>query len=191
MGWIGFMEITKKLYVKNRHAWRKWLKENHDKKNEIWLIYYKKNSGKPRIPYNDAVEEALCFGWIDGIEKGIDHERFAQRFTPRRPRSNLSATNVERIRRLILQKKMTKFGLRAISHAFDQKPKPFIIPAYLLKEFKRNKKIWSNFQRFPESYKRIRVGWIDASRKRPDIYKKRLEYFLKKTEKNEKFGMVQ
>ena len=113
------MELGKTLYVHGRKAWRAWLSKNHKKEKEIWLIYCRKSSGKPRIPYNDAVEEALCFGWIDSIVKKIDDERFAQRFTPRGPRSRLSQANRERIREMISEGKMTKEGLAAVSHAFD------------------------------------------------------------------------
>ena len=79
---ICFMEISESLYIINRTNWRVWLKKNHNKKNEIWLIFYKKHTGKPRLPYEDAVEEALCFGWIDSTVKRIDENKYAQRFTP-------------------------------------------------------------------------------------------------------------
>lgn len=105
------MKIGMMLHVANREKWRKWLEKFHDKEKEIWLIFYRKSSGKSSISYNDAVEEALCFGWIDSIEKGIDHERFAQRFTPRKPKSKWSESNKERIERLIKDGKMTKAGL--------------------------------------------------------------------------------
>ncbi|VVB83023.1 Uncharacterised protein [uncultured archaeon] len=112
------MEIGKTLYVANRKEWRDWLKKNHDKEKEIWLIYYKKISKKPRIPYDDAVEEALCFGWIDSILKSIDEEKYAQRFTPRRLKSNLSELNRKRIVNLIANKKMTSHGLKAVEKTF-------------------------------------------------------------------------
>lgn len=107
------MDIGKTLYVTNRVEWRKWLAKNHNNEHEIWLIYYRKDTGKPRIDYNDAVEEALCFGWIDSIEKRIDEEKFAQRFTPRRPNSNWSESNRKRMGKLIKQGKVTPFGLSA------------------------------------------------------------------------------
>ena len=78
------MDIGKTLYVTDRKQWRSWLAKNHTKAKEIWLIYYRKSSGKKRIPYNDAVEEALCYGWIDSIMKSIDEKSFAQRFSPRK-----------------------------------------------------------------------------------------------------------
>ena len=100
------MNLGKTLYITNRKDWHSWLQKNHNKEKEIWLIYYRKSSNKPRILYNSAVEEALCYGWIDSIIKNIDKEKFAQRFSPRKPKSILSEMNAERIRRLIKQKKM-------------------------------------------------------------------------------------
>ena len=97
------MEITDTLRVDHRAAWRAWLKKNYKTKKEIWLIYYRKSSGKPRIPYNDAVEEALCFGWIDSNVKTLDEERFAQRFSPRKPKAAYSPANRERLRKLIAE----------------------------------------------------------------------------------------
>src|SRR2546428_11386211 len=108
------MEITNLLEVKNRKEWRSWLSKNHKSEKEIWLVYYKKKSGKSRIPYNAAVEEALCYGWIDSTVKSIDENSYAQRFSPRKKESNLSEMNKERIRRLIEKGKMTKAGLDSI-----------------------------------------------------------------------------
>src|SRR5688572_2952338 len=99
------MEITKTLYVTQAKDWRKWLKKHYKTEKEIWLVYYKKETGKPRIEYNDAVEQALCFGWIDSIIKKIDDERTAQRFSPRKPKSSYSQANIERLRYLVSKKK--------------------------------------------------------------------------------------
>ncbi len=187
------MELGKTLYATNKKQWRSWLAKYHNKEKEIWLIYYKKSSGKKRIPYNDAVEEALCYGWIDSTVKSIDEKSFAQRFTPRRPNSVLSQTNKERIHRLIEEKKMTAKGLNAVQHAFDSSSKDSkcVIKIDILKSLKQDKKTWENFQKFPESYKRIRIGWIEGARTRPEFFKRRLTYFLKMTAKNKKYGMVQ
>jgi uncharacterized protein YdeI (YjbR/CyaY-like superfamily) len=187
------MDLGKTLYVVDRKKWRSWLAKNHNKEKEIWLIYYRKSSGKKRIPYSDAVEEALCYGWIDSIMKGIDEEKFAQRFSPRRPNSVLSQMNNERIQRLIKQKKMTVKGLTAVKHVFDDslKKSKYIIKADILNSLKEDKKIWENFQKFPEFYKRIRIEWIEGARTRPEIFKKRLRYFLKMTAKNKRYGMIQ
>ena len=104
------MEIGEKLYVITSDEFRKWLIQNHMTKKEIWLIQYKKATKKPSINYVEAVEEAICFGWIDGLEKGMDAERYALRFSPRRPKSNWTNTNKERARKMIAQGRMTKAG---------------------------------------------------------------------------------
>ena len=194
------MEITKTLNVKNRAQWRKWLEKNHRSAYEIWLIYYRKQSGKPRIPYNDAVEEALCFGWIDSIIKILDNERTVQRFSLRRKNSMLSELNKERVRRLIQQGKMTSFGLESIRHHMEDeingkdnnlKLKNFELPDDILNELKADIIVWQNFEKFPGHYKTIRIAWIDGARKRPEEFRKRLRYFIKMTLKNKKFGMMQ
>ncbi|MBI4428790.1 MAG: YdeI/OmpD-associated family protein [Ignavibacteriales bacterium] len=189
------MNIGKTLYVTNRRDWRSWLKKNHAAKKDIWLVYYRKESGQPRIPYNDAVEEALCFGWIDNILKKIDTYRFAQRFSARKPKSQLSAMNRERVKRLIKAKKMTPAGLEAIKHEFHpkhvEKDRKLVIPGSIQRELMKDPQTWANFKKFPESYKRIRIWWIAAAKKRPEVYQQRLRYFLKMTAQNKRFGMVQ
>ncbi len=191
---IHSMNITKTYYAKNRKEWRSWLRRNHQSEKEIWLLYYRKDSGKPRIPYNDAVEEALCFGWIDSTQKKLDDERLAQRYTPRKPKSVLSQLNRERVRKLIAQKKMTKVGLAAIAHAFDpakDNAAEFVIPADILKPLKANKQAWTNFQKFPDSYKRVRIAFIDSRRRHgKDMFLKSLRHFIDMTAKNKRFGFV-
>jgi uncharacterized protein YdeI (YjbR/CyaY-like superfamily) len=187
------MEITKTLYLTNRKDWRKWLAKNHKTEKDIWLIYYRKETGKPRISYDDAVLEALCYGWIDSIVKKIDKESFAQRFSPRRSNSILSQLNKERIRELIKEKKMTKYGLEAIKHVFDPKtdnPNDFAIPPRIMKALKANKDAWKYFQKMPPSYQRIRIAYIDNYSKYEDIYKKKLDYFIKMTAQNKQIGFV-
>jgi uncharacterized protein YdeI (YjbR/CyaY-like superfamily) len=104
------MEIGETLYVTDRDSFRKWLIENHQRKKEIWLVQYKKAAKKPSIKYVEAVEEALCFGWIDNIEKSIDAERYALRFSPRRQKSNWTNTNKDRARKMIAEGRMTPAG---------------------------------------------------------------------------------
>jgi uncharacterized protein YdeI (YjbR/CyaY-like superfamily) len=108
------MDIGESLYVTTRREFRRWLQSHHADRSEIWLVRFKKATGKPSLDYVEAVEEAICFGWIDNIEKSIDTERYALRFSPRRPKSNWTPTNLERARRMIEAKKMTKAGLRAM-----------------------------------------------------------------------------
>lgn len=186
------MEIGKTLYVTNRSEWRSWLKKNYNKEKEIWLIYYRKKSGKKRIPYNDCVEEALCLGWIDGILKGIDEEKYAQRFSPRRKNSILSELNKERILMMVEQKKMTSFGLEIVKKQLKDylEKKEIKIEKEIMKELKKDKKTWENFQKFPERYKKIRIAWIESARSRPEMFERRLRYFIKMTEQNKKYGQV-
>ncbi len=179
----------KTLYVSTREAWREWLAEHHDKEDEIWLVYYRKHTGKPRISYNDAVEEALCFGWIDSIQRGIDEERFAQRFSPRRKGSAWSETNKERLRRLIEAGEMTPAGLAAAGEALEDDT--FVIAVDILEALKKDKEVWKNFQGFPESYKRIRIGFIEGARNRPEEFHRRLDHFLQMTQQNKRFGYVE
>src|SRR6516165_3555456 len=108
------MQIGETLLVTTRQQWREWLARHHHDHKEIWLIYYKKTSGKIGITYEEAVEEALCFGWIDGAIKGIDQETFAGRFTPRRPKSPWSDSNRKRVAKLLLEGRMTEAGLAVL-----------------------------------------------------------------------------
>ncbi len=112
------MEIGETLYVTTREELRKWLIKNHKSKKEIWLIQYKKATKKPSINYVEAVEEAICFGWIDGLEKGVDAERYALRFSPRRPKSNWTETNKERARKMIAEGKMVEAGRATLPEDF-------------------------------------------------------------------------
>jgi uncharacterized protein YdeI (YjbR/CyaY-like superfamily) len=188
------MKLGKTICITERHVWRKWLKEHHETETEIWLIYYRKETGKPRISYNDAVEEALCFGWIDSIIKNIDNERFVQRFSIRKKTSQLSEMNKQRVLKLIFQKKMTKVGLDAIAHVFkpkEQKPTKLVIPPDILGPLKANKEAWENFQKMPESYKHIRIAFIESRHRHgEEIFQKSLKYFIKMTAKNKSFGFV-
>ena len=182
------MEVGETLYVTTRKAWRAWLQKNHAKQKQIWLVYTKKQSGKARIPYDVAVEEALCFGWIDGIMKKIDANFFVQRFSPRRSaKSQLSETNKERVRRMIRAGLMTPAGMEKIRGRMSEQfvPAPDIIAA-----LKRDPVAWKNFQRFPKWYQRVRLGWLDMSRGRQDIFESRLRYFLKMTTLNKRYGQV-
>lgn len=179
------MEITKTLHVTDRKEWRRWLRANYKKEKDIWLVYYKKVTGKPRIEYNDAVEEALCFGWIDSTVKSLDEERSAQRFSPRKAKTPYSPANKERLRKLLKQGKVIKEVRESLAGILEEE---FDIPKDILQEIKANEKAWKNFQKFSDAYKRIRIGFIDGARNRPEEFKKRLRYFIKMTEKNKMFG---
>jgi uncharacterized protein YdeI (YjbR/CyaY-like superfamily) len=181
------MEISQTLYVTNRRAWRSWLARNHVSAKEIWLVYPKKHARKPRIPYNSAVEEALCFGWIDSTIKRFDDDRIVQRFSPRRTRSGISEMNKERVRRLIAAGKMTRAGLAKIKTRLEE---PFRVAPDILRALKADASVWQHYQSFQESYQRIRIGWIEGARGRDEIFATRLAYFLRMTAQNKQFGMV-
>jgi uncharacterized protein YdeI (YjbR/CyaY-like superfamily) len=179
------MKVTKTLHVTDRKEWRKWLREHYKTEKDIWLIYYKKATGKPRIEYNDAVEEALCFGWIDSTLKSLDEERNAQRFSPRKPKSKYSPANKERLRKLLKQRKVIKEVRKTLGDIAAEKLE---VPQDILKAIRANQEAWRHFQTFSDSYKRIRIGFIEGARKRPEEFKKRLRYFIKMTEKNRQYG---
>lgn len=179
------VEITKTLYVTNPKDWREWLKAHYKTESEIWLVSYKKHTGKPRIIYNDAVEQALCFGWIDSIIKKLDEERTVQRFSPRKTKSGYSQPNIERLRHLVAEGKVIDEVLESLGNVLEQE---FIFPPDILNAIKADEQTWENYQSFSDAYKRIRVAFIEAARKRPEEFQKRLNYFIKMTRKNKLIG---
>lgn len=184
--------MTTSLYVTTRTQWRTWLEKNHETVNEIWLIFYKKDAGKPTIPYNDAVEEALCYGWIDSIIKRIDSEKYVRKFTPRKKKSKWSDLNKKRVKKMIQEGKMTEAGLAKIDEKvfIEEKvtPKEFIIPPGIEEALQTNEEAWKNFSALAPGYKRQYIGWIiDA--KREETQKRRLKELITVLEKNEKLGM--
>jgi len=180
------MKITKTLYAPTRKAWREWLKQHYRTEKEIWLVYYRKPSGKTRISYNDAVEEALCFGWIDSTVKTFDAERTAQKFSPRKPKSGYSQPNKERLQGLIARGKVMKDVLTTLE---DISAEQYQFPPDILYDaLQANEQAWQNFQRYSGSYQRIRVAFIDVARKRPAEFQTRLRHFIRMTEQNKQFG---
>jgi uncharacterized protein YdeI (YjbR/CyaY-like superfamily) len=182
------MEITETLHVTDRDGWRHWLEVHHATKKEIWLVSYTTASRKPRLPYLHAVEEALCFGWIDGIAKKLDANRSAQRFTPRKAKSHWTELNKERARRLIAQGRMTPAGFAVLP---DLSPESFRIADDILAALQADPRVWRNFEQFPDLYKRVRVGYIEEVRKQPAVFKTRLDNFISKTRENKMFGVLE
>ncbi len=182
------MDISDTLYVTERGEWRNWLELHHAVRKEIWLVTYSKKSGLPSLPYLHAVEEALCFGWIDGIAKKMDMERSAQRFTPRRPKSNWTELNKERARRLIASGRMTEAGFAALP---DLSPEAFRIEPDIIAALQADPQVWSHFCSFPDVYRRIRIGYIEEMRRQPLEFQKRLANFIAKTRHNKMFGVLE
>jgi uncharacterized protein YdeI (YjbR/CyaY-like superfamily) len=168
-------------YFETRNEWREWLAENFDTADEIWFIFPNKSSIKKTISYNDAVEEALCFGWIDSTVKSLNKDHKIQRFTPRRHKSPYSQANKERLKWL-LENEMIHPKLE--NETRNILSEPFIFPPDIINKIKEDKIVWKNYQGFSDSYKRIRIAYINGARKRPGEFEKRLNNFISKTKEN-------
>jgi uncharacterized protein YdeI (YjbR/CyaY-like superfamily) len=179
------MDKYKTLYVTNRNQWRKWLSNNFENEKEIWLILPKKSSGIQRITYNDTVEEALCFGWIDSTVRTLDEKNTIQRFTPRNPRSTYSQSNKERIKWLHSKNLLHPSVKETVKYILSEE---FVYPKDIIKAIKKDKIAWINFNKYSPSYKRIRVAYIDGARNRPKEFNKRLFNFIEKTKNNKIIG---
>lgn len=182
----------KLLYVPHREDWRAWLEKHHATETEVWLVFYKKHTGKPRVPYDEAVEEALCFGWIDSIARKLDEDRFAQKFTPRKDRSNWSALNLQRVERLIASGRMTPAGLAKLDPAPQAPPKRFEsgdeTPSFIAEALRANPAASESFQRLAPSYRRNYIRWITEAKKE-ETRQRRLQEVLQKLDRNEKLGL--
>ena len=168
-------------YFENREDWRKWLTDNFEMADEIWFVFPQKSSGKKSILYNDAVEEALCFDWIDSRIKSLDKEHKIQRFTPRNPKSTYSQANKERLKWLLENKMIHPKIEDRIQKVLSE---VFIFPNGIIEKLKEDKRLWENYQHFSDAYKRIRIAYIEAARKRPEEFEKRLKHFISKTKEN-------
>lgn len=173
-------EIETKYFI-NRQDWRKWLENNFETRDDIWLEYPKKETGKKRILYNDAVEEALCFGWIDTTVKSLNKETTIQRFCKRRNGSSYSQANKERLKWLLENGLIHKSVFEDIEKVTKEK---FVFSRDIVEKLKMDKKTWENFQKMSEPYKRIRIAYIESARKRPEEFEKRLNNFIDKTKEN-------
>lgn len=186
------MEQVKKeneFYPKSRSEWRKWLEKNHGKQPYVWLIMYKKDSGKPSVYYEEAVEEALCFGWIDSKPNKRDAESRFQFFSPRKPKSGWSAINKERIKRLVAEGKMTAAGLAKIELAKQNGSWTILdsiealeMPAVLKKALSKNKTALKNFEAFPPSAKKALYQWVQFAKTDATRDKRVLEIVSKAAE---------
>jgi uncharacterized protein YdeI (YjbR/CyaY-like superfamily) len=179
------------VFAKDRAEWRRWLAKNFQRSEEVWLAFYKKASGKQTVSYQEAVEEALCFGWVDGKKKGLDEECFAFRFTPRKAKSAWSKSNIERVGRLIAEGKMTPAGLKAYRSEGrrDVAPLPVAFPKALEEKFRKQRAAWTNYEKFPPGYRRATTGWV-ASAKKEETRFKRLEKLIEFSARNERIEFM-
>ncbi len=183
------MKISRTLHVETRSEWRAWLAEHHARATEIWLVYNKKRSGRPRVAYDEAVEEALCFGWIDGLTKPIDADRYAQRFTPRRENSRWSELNRRRFARLVKEGRMTAAGrAREPSKPSPVERPPSRTPSYIVAALRRHPEAHRFFRELAPSYRRLYVRWIDSA-KREETRQRRLAEAIERLARNQKPGL--
>jgi uncharacterized protein YdeI (YjbR/CyaY-like superfamily) len=189
-------ERMNQLFCKTIADWRKWLKQNHRKVGEIWLVFYKKGAGEQTLDYGSALDEALCYGWIDSIIKKIDDTKYARKFTPRNQISKWSEINKKRVGRLTKDGRMNEPGLAVVKAAkangcwdkSDRPPTVTKVPAELLAALKKNKKAGEIFNKLAPSHQRQYIMWI-AMAKRQETKEKRAREAIALLEKGQKLGL--
>jgi uncharacterized protein YdeI (YjbR/CyaY-like superfamily) len=187
---------VKVKYFKSASEFRRWLEVNHARVSELWAGFFKKDSGKSGVTYAEAVDEALCFGWIDGLKKRVDELSYTHRFTPRKPKSNWSRTNVQHVERLEKAGRMTPAGLKAYAarepersgvYSFENVPRK--LAAADQKQFKADKVAWEYFQRQPPGYQRTAIWWV-VSAKKPETRARRLGQLIVESCNARRLGQV-
>jgi len=180
----------KPTFFATRRELRAWLDEHHDTDTELWVGLHKKGSGRPSITWSEVVDEALCFGWIDGIRRGIDDQSYMNRLTPRKPDSNWSEVNIRRVQELTRQRRMRAAGLKAFrerredktaTYSYEQRHQAKLDPAQE-RRFRSKKKAWEWFQTQPKGYRTTAVYWV-MSAKRPETRERRLDTLIEDSAK--------
>jgi uncharacterized protein YdeI (YjbR/CyaY-like superfamily) len=188
------MPDLKATFFASPAKFRQWLEKNHDKKDELVVGFYKKGSGKKSITYPEAVDEALCFGWIDGVRRSIDYESYCMRFTPRRARSIWSVVNTKRMKQLIDLGRVAEPGLRTFNsrdpertklYSFENRPRSFDPESE--KKFRANKKAWDFFQEQPPGYRKIAVFYVMEA-KREETRLRRLDQLISDSARHVRLG---
>jgi len=177
------MQVTTTFKPADRAAWRAWLERNHQAASEIWLLFDDRPD-VPSVSYLDAVEEAICFGWIDSTGKRVSSDELGLRFAPRRPKSNWTELNKERARRLIRLGLMTDAGRAALPDL----EKPIVVAGDIVVALQAEPGAWTNFEAFPDLYRRVRVGNIEEMRKNGSEFERRLNNLVQKSAANQMFG---
>ncbi|HSE41634.1 MAG TPA: YdeI/OmpD-associated family protein [Acidobacteriota bacterium] len=182
-------------FFKTQTNFRKWLEKNHDKAQELWVGYYKKATGKQTITYHESLDEALCFGWIDGVRKKVDEESYAQRFSPRKPKSSWSKVNLARFGKLKEAGLVAPPGFKCFEDRDQKKSgysiqeRPENLDARYEKRFKANKKAWEFFQSQAPGYRRNAVFWV-TSAKQEETRERRFAQLIEVCDKGIKFGVL-
>ena len=186
----------KPRFFKSQSEFRRWLEKNHAKEAELIVGFYKKDSGKPSITYPEALDEALCFGWIDGVRRSLGDEGYTIRFTPRKPKSIWSNVNVRHVERLKKEGRMAPSGLKAYElkdpkrtgiYSFENRPRE-LAPAYE-KKFRANKKAWEFFEKQPAGYKRLMIYRVMEA-KQEETKERRLAQLIEVSARSERLGMM-
>lgn len=185
--------MMKPTFFPTPAAFRAWLKKHHKTADELWVGYYRKDCGKPTITWQESVDEALCFGWIDGIRKKISDDAYSNRFTPRRAGSNWSAINIAKVAALTKQKRMQAAGLAAFAKRTEAKSRIYtyervsmeLAPA-LAKKFRANKKAWAFFEAQPPYYRKLMTGWVNGA-KQEATRLRRLDKLIASSESGKRF----
>lgn len=178
----------KPIFFASQTDFRKWLEKNHETETEVLVGFYKVASGKPSMTWSESVDQALCFGWIDGVRRSIDDESYSNRFTPRRPKSIWSAINIKKVEELTKQSLMKPAGIAAFERREESRSKiysyekaPVALDAELEKHFKANKKAWEYFESKGNWYKKKATNWV-MSAKQEATKLKRFEKLLAESE---------
>jgi len=188
------MEIN---FFKNQSEFRKWLKANHNNAEELWVGYHKKSTGFPSMTWSESVDQALCFGWIDGIRKSIDDKSYKIRFTPRKPTSIWSAVNIKKVEELTKAGKMQPAGIKAfdrrsdknsIRYSFEQRN--INLSKEYLSKLKTNKKACEFFESLAPSYKKLSVWWV-MSAKKEETRQKRLDILINSSAEGKKIPVLE
>ena len=183
-------------YFKSSSEFRQWLELNHARLSELWVGFFKKDSGKGGLTYAEALDEALCFGWIDGLKKRVDEFSYTHRFTPRKPRSNWSRINLQHVERLQKAERMTPAGLVAYAarkpersgvYSFENAPRK--LPPADEKQFKADEVAWAFFQRQPPGYQRKIIWWM-VSAKKPETRTRRLSQLIEASRQGRRLGQL-
>lgn len=195
------MKEPEKIHFEDEDAFRKWIEINHDKSQGIWIVFYKKHTGIKSIDYSEALDIALCYGWIDSIIKRIDESTYARKFTPRKDTSKWSEINKKRVDELIKQGKMTENGLNKIdsylktgkvtwknTDSIIKSKTDLNYPEFIISEFAKNEPALSNFNNLAPTYKRNFILWI-MNAKREITTRSRLKEAIGLLKKNKKLGL--
>jgi uncharacterized protein YdeI (YjbR/CyaY-like superfamily) len=181
----------KTLEVQTAAQWWMWLAKHHDSEAEVWLIFRKRHTGEPSIAYEDAVDEAICFGWVDSLIKRLDDERYARKFTPRKPDSRWSTANRKRYERLRASGRLMPPGLKlAPTNRIGDAPRPSLarLPKYIEQALKRHPAARNYFESLAPSYRRMYIAWIDSAKKE-ETKMRRLEEAISLLTAGKKLGL--